>query len=142
MNPAEPSPTSGRVPASVSPGESASGTDRDEAECFSLDVVAQLAGVNTRTVLHYQAQGFIRPLPRTAASPGNGRSGGIPETPTKDAPATAAASDVFDTECLRQLRRIEHLRETCGVNDAGLRLILGLLEEVEHLRQLHRRTMR
>lgn len=48
-------------------------------------------------------------------------------------------SDPFDDETVRTLRRIEHLQSTCGVNEAGLRLILGLMEELERLR---RSTMR
>lgn len=95
-----------------------------EGEYFSLEVFASLAGVSTRTVLHYQEQGFIRP-----ASP--------------PAPAAAAPEKQrFDTESLRQLRRIEHLRETCGMNDSGLRLILSLLHEVEQLRQERRQIRR
>ena len=43
-------------------------------------------------------------------------------------------SDPFDDETVRTLRRIEHLQSTCGVNEAGLRLILGLMEEMERLR--------
>lgn len=43
-------------------------------------------------------------------------------------------SDPYDDETVRTLRRIEHLRTTCGVNEAGLRLILGLMEELERLR--------
>jgi DNA-binding transcriptional MerR regulator len=43
----------------------------------------------------------------------------------------------YDDETVRTLRRIEHLQSTCGVNVAGLRLIMSLMEEVERLR-LHR----
>lgn len=42
--------------------------------------------------------------------------------------------DHYDDETVRTLRRIEHLQSTCGVNEAGLRLILGLMEEVERLK--------
>ena len=84
----------------------------DETDAvYSIEVVAELAGVDAGTVLRYQEQGFLRP-------------------------AGAAA---FDAGSLRQLRRIEHLRATCGVNDAGLKLILSLLEEVESLREAQRR---
>lgn len=133
---------SSQDPAFPSPSTSASAGYRDEIETefFSLAVVAELAGVNTRTVLHYQEQGFIRSRrsgqPSTASAENTSAenvspsgSGEILETET---------DPVFDTECLRQLRRMEHLRETCGVNDAGLRLILRLLEEVEQLRQERR----
>ena len=87
--------------------------------CYTIEVIAELAGVNSQTVLHYQEQGFIRPLARDDGD---------------DA--------IFDVECLRQLRRIAHLRKTCGMNDAGLKLMLDLLHEIEclreQLRQMHR----
>jgi DNA-binding transcriptional MerR regulator len=82
---------------------------------YSIDVIAELSGVDPQTILHYQAQGFIRPT-------------------------TPAAKDdaLFDAECLRQLRRIQHLRATCEVNDTGLKLILDLLYETECLREERR----
>lgn len=40
----------------------------------------------------------------------------------------------FDDESVRTLRRIEHLREICETNLAGLKLMTGLLDEVEQLR--------
>ena len=40
----------------------------------------------------------------------------------------------YDDETVRALRRIEHLRETCELNLAGLKLLTSLLEEVEQLR--------
>jgi len=86
---------------------------------YTIDIIAEMAGVDPRTILHYQEQGFIRPV-----SPAD------------------QGSPAFDTECLRQLRRIEHLRHCCEVNDAGLKLILGLLQEVEYLRQERRQACR
>jgi len=86
---------------------------------YSIEVIAELAGVNPQTVLHYQAQGFIRPAARAAGD-----------------------AALFDAECLRQLRRIEHLRATCGMNDTGLKLFLDLLHEVECLREERRQSLR
>jgi MerR family transcriptional regulator/heat shock protein HspR len=80
----------------------------DDETIYTLEVFARISGVDAGTILHYQEQGFIRPLPQSA--------------------------NHFDDEALRTLRRIEHLREACGVNEAGLRLILDLLDEVERLR--------
>lgn len=40
----------------------------------------------------------------------------------------------LDDDCLRALRRIEALRETCEMNLSGLKLFSQLLDEVEHLR--------
>lgn len=40
----------------------------------------------------------------------------------------------FDDEAVRTLRRIEHLRQTCEANIAGLKLILDLMNQVEGLK--------
>jgi DNA-binding transcriptional MerR regulator len=89
----------------------------EEHAAYSIEIAARLAGVNTETILHYQEQGLIR--------------------------TSSADSDKpqLDDEALRTLRQIEHLRETCKVNDNGLRLILGLMDELEHLRR-HLRDQR
>ncbi len=76
---------------------------------YSLELFARISGVAEETILRYRECGFIQPL--------------------------RGDDDHYDDEALRTLRRIEHLRETCGVNDAGLRLILDLLDEVERLRR-------
>ena len=100
-----------------SAGPPDSSEDADLA--YTLEVIAGLAGVESTTVVRYHERGFLRPVP----------SGG--------------GGDLrFDVEALRRLRRMEHLRATCGVNEAGLRLILDLLEEVEQLRRECRRLTR
>ena len=76
---------------------------------YSLEVFARISGVAEETILRYRECGFIHPVH------GHGER--------------------YDDESLRTLRRIEHLRETCGVNDTGVRLILELLEEIERLRR-------
>lgn len=86
---------------------------------YTLEVFAKLSGVDTTTILHYQEQGFIRPVSRKVSTDAS-----------------------FDAECLRQIRRIEHLRATCEMNEAGLKLILSLLDEVEQLRQERRQMLR
>ena len=93
--------------------------DDESGTNYSLEVIAELAGVDTRTVLLYQEKGFLASI-------------------SHDEERMAT----FDTEALRQLRRIEHLRNTCVLNDAGLRLVLDLLREVEHLRQERREMWR
>lgn len=80
---------------------------QDSDTSYSLEVFARISGVAEETILRYRERGFIRP----------------------------SHGDRYDDESLRTLRRIEHLREICGVNDTGLRLILDLLEEVERLRR-------
>jgi DNA-binding transcriptional MerR regulator len=69
---------------------------------YSLEIVSELTGVSTQTIVQYQEHGLIQPA--------------------------------FDDETIRALRRIEHLRETCEMNLAGLKLLTQLLEEVERLR--------
>lgn len=114
----KPAPSSGILPV----------YDEDTETRYSIEVIAQLAGVAPQTVLHYREQGFIRLAARAA-----------PDDPA--APETADEA-LFDVECLRQLRRIEHLRATCEVNDTGLKLILNLLHETECLREERRQTHR
>ena len=92
---------------------------KDNDDFYTLDVFAELAGVETRTVLLYQQKGFIQPVRRDRGN-----------------------SWVFDTECLLKVRRIEHLRAACEMNDTGLDLLLSLLREVEQLRQERRKRLR
>lgn len=86
---------------------------------YSIEVIAELAGVSTQTVVHYQEQGFFR---HSSLDEGN--------------------AEMFDVEFLRQLRRIEHLRTTCEMNDTGLKLMLDLLHEIECLREESRQMRR
>ncbi len=72
---------------------------------YTLEAVVRLTGVSSQTILHYQERGLITPV-----------------------------AGQFDEETLRTLRRIEHLRSTCAVNESGLKLILDLMGEVERLR--------
>lgn len=86
---------------------------------YSIEVIAELAGVNPHTVIHYQEQGFFRPSSRDEEN-----------------------AEMFDVEFLRQLRRIEHLRTTCEMNDSGLKLMFDLLHEIESLREESRQIRR
>ena len=72
---------------------------------YSLEILAEITGVSTQTILHYQEHGIIR-----------------------------HSGPHFDDEAVRALRRIEHLRETCELNLSALKLLASLLEEVEQLR--------
>jgi len=80
--------------------------DPEGETMYSLDVVAGLAGVSTQTVLHYHEIGVVTPATQTLE---------------------------FDTECLRHLRRIEHLRHAHALSDSGLRFVSNLLHELEQL---------
>jgi DNA-binding transcriptional MerR regulator len=42
----------------------------------------------------------------------------------------------FDQDAIRTLQRIEYLRGTCGVNLAGIGIILELMKEVMELREM------
>jgi MerR family transcriptional regulator/heat shock protein HspR len=92
----------------------------DTDESYTLEFIAAHAGVDAQVILRYQRKGFIR-----AIATGAGAGGWL-----------------FDNEALRQVRRIEHLRVACEVNEDGLALILGLLREVDMLREERRRTRR
>jgi DNA-binding transcriptional MerR regulator len=72
---------------------------------YTLEILAKISGASTETILHYQEHGLIR-----------------------------ARGPHFDDEALHAVRRMEHLRETCGLNLRGQRLLADLLEEVEQLR--------
>lgn len=85
---------------------------------YSVELVAELAGVDTHTVLHYQELGVL--------------------TPTKDTEDTLE----FDTEELRHLCRLEQLRQSHALTDSGLKLIADLLKEIEHLRAERRQALR
>ena len=82
----------------------------DTDATYTLELVAELTGVSSQTILHYQEQGLISPV-----APGD------------------SDAHRFDTEALRTLRRLEHLRASCQMNVSGLKLMLNLLDEVERL---------
>ncbi|MEO8617468.1 MAG: chaperone modulator CbpM [Luteolibacter sp.] len=78
----------------------------DADATYHLEIVAQLTGISSETILHYQESGLIQ---------SHGDSG------------------KFDDDALLTLSRIEHLRSTCEANLAGIRLILDLMKTVEEL---------
>jgi DNA-binding transcriptional MerR regulator len=91
----------------------------DPDAVYTLDVVVRLTGVSSQTILRYQEQGLIAPVARGTR--------GIRR---------------FDDEALRTLRRIEHLRTRYEMNLRALKLTLGLLREMERLRDDLRRSRR
>lgn len=76
----------------------------DEHASYSLEIVASITGVEAETILLYQEEGLL------------GGSAG------------------FDDESVHTLRRIEHLRRRFDANLSGVRLMLGLLDEIERLK--------
>lgn len=103
-------------PASVTVVSALPIFEPDLQATYTLEVVAELTGLSTQVILLYQQSGLIRP-----AMEGEGQL-------------------AFGDEAVRELRRIEHLRACYAMNDAGLKLLLTLLNEVEALRtELRRR---
>jgi MerR family transcriptional regulator/heat shock protein HspR len=84
----------------------------DARTVYTIEMVAQLAQVPRRLIVLYYKHGLVLPV-RDPASSGW----------------------CFDEEAIRIVRRIEYLRSACNVNLAGIKLIIGLTEEVERLRQ-------
>ena len=76
---------------------------------YTLDVLCELVGVSSQTIVHYQEHGLI-------------------------VSAGASSARRFDDEALRALRRIEHLRSHYEMNLRSLKFTLGLLQELERLR--------
>ena len=84
---------------------------RFEPEVYSLEVIEKITLVPRRTILVYHRHGLIQ----SSTSPDRGQH-------------------VFDDEAVRALRRIESLRRRFRVNLAGIKLIMGLMREVDELR--------
>ncbi|HYY31062.1 MAG TPA: MerR family transcriptional regulator [Chthoniobacterales bacterium] len=76
-----------------------------------IEVAARLAKVPRRLIVLYYKHGLVAPV-------------GDP----------AGAGWYFDDEAIRIVRRIEYLRSTCGLNLAGIKLVMSLAAEVERLR--------
>src|SRR5947208_916603 len=77
---------------------------------YNIEAAAQLAGVPRRTILVYCKHRLLSPL----------RDNGV-------------ECYCFDGDGIRSLRRIEALRTVCGDDFAGIRIILNLTKELEHL---------
>jgi len=78
---------------------------------YTIEAAEHIAHVPRRTILRYYKHGLVSPV----VDP---QDGGY----------------CFDGETIRTLRRIEHLRTSCGMNLDGIKLILDLMSEVERLR--------
>lgn len=92
-----------------SPGPTPTNAGMDAA--YTLDVLCELVGVSSQTILHYQEHGLI--VPAGTAGP---------------------AARRFNDETLRTLRRIEHLRARYEMNLRSLKFTLRLLQDLERLR--------
>ena len=84
----------------------------DARTVYTLDAVASLTQVPRRLIIVYCKHGLVSPVMDPACS-----------------------GWYFNDEAIRILRRIEYLRTTCGLNIAGIKLIMDLAREVELLRE-------
>ena len=92
----------------------------DGESAYTIEVAARLAQVPRRLITLYYRHGLIA----TVTDPSEGEWN-------------------FDDEAIRVMRRIDYLRSTCGLNIAGIKLVLSLTAEVERLRtelRFHRQT--
>jgi len=87
---------------------------------YTIDVAARLAQVPRRLIVLYYKHGLVESV---SDPTGNGW--------------------YFDDEAIRIVRRIEYFRSVCGMNLAGIKLVMALTDEVERLRaelRFHHRT--
>ena len=83
----------------------------DPQAVYTIEVTAHLVDVPRRMVLVYCKLGLVSPV----VDPGCG-------------------GYYFNDEAIRILRRIEYLRNVCGINLPGIKMILDLVNEAERLR--------
>jgi DNA-binding transcriptional MerR regulator len=87
----------------------------DPDAVYTIDTIAHLADVPRHLVLLACRHGLIVPLIEP-------EYGGYR----------------FDVRAIQVLRRIHYLHQDCDINFAGIRIIMGLMEEVERLRASQR----
>jgi DNA-binding transcriptional MerR regulator len=80
----------------------------ENGTAYSLEILSELTGVSTQTILQYQEHGLIQ--------------------------SSSEGDPHYTDDTLRLLRRVEHLRELCEPNLTGLKMLTMLLDEVESLR--------
>ena len=85
--------------------------EADAGTVYTLDETSDLTGVSRRAILLCSRAGLVSPV---------------------DEPEIGGWK--FNQEAVRTLRRIEQLRAMCGANLSGIKIILGLMDEVEQLR--------
>ena len=85
--------------------------DPDPDAAYPLDVIAHLANVPRHLVLVCCKHGLI-------AAQSDPLYGGY----------------FFNADVIPILQRVDYLHRVCDINFAGIRIILGLMEEVERLR--------
>jgi DNA-binding transcriptional MerR regulator len=84
----------------------------DSELLYSIETAAKLARISRRLIAVYCRHGLVAPVM-------DPESGGW----------------LFNDQGIRRLRCIEQLRTACGMNLTAIRMIVGLMEEVERLQQ-------
>jgi hypothetical protein len=84
----------------------------DARAVYTLETTASLTQLPRRLIAVYFKHGLVSPVMDPACS-----------------------GWYFNDEAIRILRRIEYLRTACGLNMAGIKLIMDLAREVERLRE-------
>lgn len=84
---------------------------REERAVYIISVAAELAGVHPQTLRIYERKGLLRPA-RTA---GNTRR--------------------YSERDIDRLRLIQELTQRHGINLAGVKMIMGLQQEVDRMQQ-------
>lgn len=84
-------------------------------QTYTLEIIAELTGTDTKTILTYQEMGVIQPEPET---------------------------NQFTDDTVRHLSRIQQLRQTHTLTESATKLVADLLTEVEDLRQKTRQSWR
>ena len=84
----------------------------DARAVYTLEAAASLTQIPRRLIAVYFKHGLVSPVMDPACS-----------------------GWCFNDEAIRILRRIEYLRSACGLNMAGIKLIMDLAAEVERLRE-------
>jgi DNA-binding transcriptional MerR regulator len=79
---------------------------------YTIEAIANLAQVPRRLVVLYCKHGLV--VPASKSPEGDG---------------------YFDDRTIHAVRRIEYFRKTCGMNLTGVKLMINLMNEVEHLRE-------
>jgi MerR family transcriptional regulator/heat shock protein HspR len=85
-------------------------SESDERAVYVISVAAELAGVHPQTLRIYERKGLLRPK-RTA---GNTRR--------------------YSARDIAQLRRIQEMTQTLGLNLAGVKMIIEMQAELDALR--------
>jgi MerR family transcriptional regulator/heat shock protein HspR len=83
----------------------------EDAPVFVISVAAQLAGMHAQTLRQYDRLGLVNP----SRTPGGGRR--------------------YSARDVALLREVQRLSQDEGVNLAGIKRIIALEQEVEHLQE-------